>query len=229
MQLAVCHRSTIQVRHRDLTNPNSEGWEACDVTPSSRAQRPKQTHCDSSRKTAGRSIGRTYERCSLDGVPWFVQVKWQVTAVANVAHLLQCNTVHIDTRVFILARRHVCLHLGTMTPVPLSWHIEICAFILTHRNVCLYLDTSTRVSSSWHIDTCGFILAHRHVCLHLGTSTHVVLSWHIETRAFILAHRNMCLYFHFSVQKSVYIKRSNYLHFYYVFSKILHIEYLKNT
>jgi len=36
-------------------------------------------------------------------------------------------------------------------------------------------------------------------------------------------------YFHFSVQKSMYIKRSNYLHFYYVFSKILHIEYLKNT
>ena len=36
-------------------------------------------------------------------------------------------------------------------------------------------------------------------------------------------------YFHFSVQKYMYVKIANYLHFYYVFSKILHIEYLKNT
>jgi len=35
-------------------------------------------------------------------------------------------------------------------------------------------------------------------------------------------------YFHFSVQKSMFIKRVNYLQFYYVFSKIFHIEYLKN-
>jgi len=28
---------------------------------------------------------------------------------------------------------------------------------------------------------------------------------------------------------NVYVNIANYLHFYYVFSKILHIEYLKNT
>ena len=189
MQLAVCHRSTIQVRHRDLTNPNSEGWEACDVTPSLRAQRPKETHCDSSRTTAGRSIVRTYERCSVDEVPWVVQVKWQVTAVANVAHLLQCITVHIDTRVFIMAYRHACLYFGTSTHVVLSWHIETCAL-------------------SWYIDTCAlnmahrvfilahrmcvFILAYRHMYLYPGTLKHVPLSWHIKTCAFILAHRNVC-------------------------------------
>jgi len=34
--------------------------------------------------------------------------------------------------------------------------------------------------------------------------------------------------FHLSVQKSIYVNIANYLHFYYVISKILHIEYLKN-
>jgi len=220
MQLAVCHRSTIQVRHRALTNPNNAGCVACDVTPSSRAQRPKQTHCDSSRMTAGRSIGRRYERCSVDEAPWVVKVKWQVTAVANVAHLLQCNAGHIDTRVFILAHRtcafilahwHMCLYLGTSTHVPLSWHIDTCtlswridtcAFILPHRNMCLYLGTSTlvpylgtltHVSLFWHIDTRVFILAHRHMWFYLGTSKHEPLSWHIDTSAFIFAHRHVCL------------------------------------
>ena len=144
MQLAVCHRSTIQVRHRDLTNPNSAGWEPCDVTPSSRAHRPKQTHCDSSRTTAGRSNGRTYERCSVGEVPWVVQVKWQVTAVTNAAHLLLRNTGH-------------------MTCVSLSWHTDTCAFILAHRHVYLYLGTSTHVPLFWHIETCTFILAHWYV------------------------------------------------------------------
>jgi len=36
-------------------------------------------------------------------------------------------------------------------------------------------------------------------------------------------------YFHFSVQKSIYVNIANYLHFYYVISKTLHIEYLKST
>ena len=30
-------------------------------------------------------------------------------------------------------------------------------------------------------------------------------------------------------ERSLYVNIANYLHFYYVFSKILHIEYLKNT
>ena len=37
------------------------------------------------------------------------------------------------------------------------------------------------------------------------------------------------VYFHFSVQKSIYVNIANYLHFYYVISKILHIQYLKST
>jgi len=36
-------------------------------------------------------------------------------------------------------------------------------------------------------------------------------------------------YFHFSVQEFIYVNIANYLHFYYVISKILHIEYLKST
>jgi len=94
-----------------------------------------------------------------------------------------------------------------------------------------------------HLSVCPFNttlnwLAHceanRYLCLRkmsfvLSRELHVHAWTHFKTLLNNQLNAQYAIYFHFSVQKSMFIKRANYLHFYYVFSKIFHIEYLKNT
>ena len=55
----------------------------------------------------------------------------------------------------------------------------------------------------------------------------------IDKKSYIFILRRLSIFLYYFNKNlmffSKFIKRSNYLHFYYVFSKILHIEYLKNT